>query len=163
MAQIEGVCINASPLIVLSKSGLHELLPQLFNEILVPGAVWEEVKAGGADDPAARVLTGATWARRIDVAVRNDVIIGWNLGAGESEVLSLAHQLPTHRAMVDDAAARACAQTLGIATLGTGGALVLAKRRGLISSVADALHEVRNAGLWLSDNVAQLLLKSAGE
>jgi len=85
------------------------------------------------------------------------------LGAGDSAVLSLALQFPTHRAMIDDAAARACARTLGIATLGTGGALVLAKRRGLISSVADALREVQNAGLWLSDSVVQVLLKSAGE
>lgn len=160
---IEGVCINASPLIVLSKSGLHELLPQLFSEIFVPSAVWQEVEAGGTEDPAARVLTGATWARRVDVAVSNDVIISWNLGAGDSAVLSLALQFPTHRAMIDDAAARACARTLGIATLGTGGALVLAKRRGLISSVADALREVQNAGLWLSDSVVQVLLKSAGE
>jgi predicted nucleic acid-binding protein len=65
--------------------------------------------------------------------------------------------------MVDDYAARQCAKTLGIATLGTGGMLVLAKRRGIISSVQPALIAVRRAGLWLSEEVVSLLLTQAGE
>ena len=67
------------------------------------------------------------------------------------------------RAVVDDAEARRCARTLGIRTLGTGGVLVLAKQRGLIVSVTEGLNRLRQAGLWLSDDVARLLLKRAGE
>ena len=47
-------------------------------------------------------------------------------------MLTVALNRPDFRAMVDDQAARRCARTLGIRTLGTGGMLVLAKRRGLI-------------------------------
>lgn len=82
---------------------------------------------------------------------------------GESEVLTLARSLPNHRAMVDDAAARACPRTLGIPILGTGGALVLAKRRSLIPSVATALQALREAGLWLSDDVEKVLRQQSGE
>ena len=35
--------LNASPMITLCKSGQENLLPQLFGEIVLPGAVWEEV------------------------------------------------------------------------------------------------------------------------
>jgi predicted nucleic acid-binding protein len=44
--------------------------------------------------------------------------------------------------MVDDKAARRCAKTFGIQTLGTGGMLILAKRRELIESVAGQLLKI---------------------
>jgi len=157
------VVVNASPLIILFKSGLAELLPRLCAEVLVPGAAWDEVLAGGTDDLAAQSLPVVSWVRRVEVTVTNPIIRDWNLGAGETEVLNLAHVLPGYRAMVDDAAARACARTLGIPVIGTGGLLVIAKRRGLITSVADALQTVRDAGLWLSDDLVQLLKQQAGE
>ncbi len=50
------VIINASPLIVLFKSGLEDLLPQLCDEVIVPAAVWDEVLLGGTDDTAAVAL-----------------------------------------------------------------------------------------------------------
>ena len=44
--RIEQVVVNASPLIVLLRSGQAELLPQLFSEIVIPEAVWQEVVMG---------------------------------------------------------------------------------------------------------------------
>ena len=67
------------------------------------------------------------------------------------------------RALVDDLAARRCAQAFGIPTLGTGALLVLAKRRGLIDSVKDRVELLKDAGLYLSDSVVQLLISEAGE
>jgi predicted nucleic acid-binding protein len=90
-------------------------------------------------------------------------ILIWNLGVGESEVLSLARADESYVAMIDDRIARNCARTLGIKTLGTGGALVLAKRRGLIPSASIALQKLLNAGLWLSDEIVTLLRRQAGE
>ncbi len=54
-------------------------------------------------------------------------------------------------------------KTLGIQTLGTGAMLVLAKRRGLIESVSDALDNLRTAGLWMSGELVDLFLEEAGE
>ena len=65
--------------------------------------------------------------------------------------------------MIDDAAARRCAISLNISTLGTGGAIVLAKRRGVILSVIEPIQALRHAGLWLSEELVQLLKQQAGE
>lgn len=70
---------------------------------------------------------------------------------------------PGYRAVIDDAAARRCARTLQVPILGTGGLLVLAKRRALIPSVRASLQELRDAGLWLSDEIVALLVQQAGE
>lgn len=85
------------------------------------------------------------------------------MGAGETEVLSYALVHPDCTAMVDDAAARRCAVSLNIATLGTAGMVVLAKRRGLIPAIHGPIQALRQAGLWLSDDLVQLLKKQAGE
>ena len=161
--KIDRVVVNASPLIALFQSDQASLLPQLFSEVLVPDAVWEEVLAGGPDDLASQQLATAIWAKRVEVAGIPSIIAAWNLGRGESEVLSVALSNPGYRAMLDDAAARRCARAIGAPTLGTGGAIVLAKRRGLIPSAADAIGKLRNTGLWLSDDLVTLLLEQAGE
>ena len=58
---------------------------------------------------------------------------------------------------------RRCAKTLNIPMLGTGGLLVLAKRRGLLPSVSEGIERLRQSGLWLSDDIAQILKTQAGE
>ena len=110
----------------------------------------------------ARELIVQPWPIQ-EIVVPSPRVAAWNLGDGESSVLSYALENPACRAVVDDAEARRCARTLGIRTLGTGGVLVLAKQRGLIVSVAEGLNRLRQAGLWLSDDVARLLLARAGE
>ena len=160
--RIDQVVVNASPLITLFRSGQAGLLPQLFQKIVVPDAVWTEVTGGEQDDPAAQELVVESWPVREFVMTSPRVAV-WNLGDGETSVLSYALENPAYRAIVDDAAARRCARTLGVNVLGTGGVLVLAKQRGLIVSVAEAVNKLRQAGLWLSDDVARLLLERAGE
>lgn len=159
---IDKVVINASPLIVLFKSQLVYFLPQLFTEILVPTSVWNEVVTSSSD-AASQQLPTVTWARLVEVSTVSPAIVAWNLGSGESEVLSYALNHPGVRAMVDNAAARRCAHTLGIPTLGSGGALVLAKRRGLITTISSSIQALRDAGLWLSDDLVSLLKQQAGE
>ena len=52
---IRQIIINASPLIVLFKSQQAYFLPQLFEEILVPAGIWQEVSSK-PDDVAAKDL-----------------------------------------------------------------------------------------------------------
>ncbi|WP_199311999.1 DUF3368 domain-containing protein [Phormidium tenue] len=153
--------VNASPLIVLFKSSQADLLPRLFHEILIPQAVWQEVTIL-QNDVASSQLINSAWAMPVEVSI-NSEIAAWDLGAGESAVLSYGMQHSGYRAVIDDAAARRCARALGIATLGTGGVLVLAKRQGLIDSVGERLKRLQEAGLWLSESIIVMLKQQAGE
>ncbi len=160
--RIEAVVVNASPLITLFRSGQADLLPRLFSRVIVPDAVWREVTVDEWDDAAARDLGVQPWPIRVDVATSAQVE-AWNLGAGETAVLSHALAHSPMRAIIDDADARRCARTLGIPLLGTGGLLVLAKRRGVLPSVTEGIEKLRNAGLWLSDDLVDLLKAQALE
>lgn len=148
--RIERVVVNASPLIALFRAGLHPLLPQLFPELVVPAAVWSEVVSSTHDDPAARGLPGAAWAQQRQTTDSPEVA-AWGLGAGETAVLSFAQHHREYTACVDDREARRCAAVLGLATIGTAGVVVLARRRGLIDSTEAALRRLQAAGLWISE------------
>ena len=160
--RIEAVVINASPLITLFRSGQADLLPRLFKHVVVPEAVWQEVVLDEWEDTASRALTQQSWPIREDVVSSPRVAV-WELGAGETAVLSHALANPPLRAVIDDMDARRCARTLNIPMLGTGGLLVLAKRRGLLPSVGEGIARLRDAGLWLSDDIVRLLKSQANE
>jgi len=59
--------------------------------VLRPGAVGREGFAGGPQDAAAQQLPTLSWVRA-----------AWDLGLGESEVLTFALTHPGYRAMVGD-------------------------------------------------------------
>lgn len=105
---IERIIVNSSPLIVLFKSQQAELLPQLFPEILVPEGVFAEVTMAGEDDAAARQLPNVAWIQTVKVTSVVPEVAAWDLGKGESQVLSFASTTADCAAVVDDRAARRC-------------------------------------------------------
>ncbi len=159
---IKPVVVNSSPLITLFNSQLADLLPQLFDQVQVPPAVWKEVTAH-KNDIAAQNLPKIDWAIQCEEMPVHPLVSAWDLGAGESAVLTYVIAHPHYIAMIDDAAARRCAISLNISTLGTGGMIVLAKRKGLISSIEEPIQALQNSGLWLSKSLVQLLKNQAGE
>jgi predicted nucleic acid-binding protein len=159
---VDKIVLNASPLILLSNGDLAFILPELFSEIVVPEAVWQEIVDGPHVDQATHLLPGLDWLKQERVAAMPDVI-RWDLGPGETEVLSFAMQQPTYTPVLDDTLAKKCARSLGIQTLGTGSILILAKDRGLIESVEETLRQLQSIGLWISEPVIQLLKRKAGE
>jgi len=160
---IAKVVVNASPLITLFKTNQAELLPQLFQEVVIPQGVWEEIVIPRQLDAPAQMFPKTKWINCRKVERVDGKIEAWDLGVGESQVLSYALTHPNYTAMVDDMAARKCAKTFNIPTLGTGAMIVLAKRKGLISSVTPRLKALQDSGLWLSEEVISLLKAQAGE
>ena len=157
------VVIDTSPLIVLFKSNLAYLLPQLFTEIIVTSAVWDEIVEAGKTDVPSRQLPSVTWAKKVNLTTVSPAIAAWGLDSGESEVLSYAWEHSGYRAIVDDAAARRVAKTLGIPVMGTLGILLLAKQKGVITSISSSIQALQDAGLWLSADLVKFLQEQAGE
>ena len=160
--RIEKAVTNASPFILLSKAGLIHLLPDLFDEVLIVESVWEEIDQRGDIARDNLIEYENEWVRS-SCPIAHEVLI-WNLGDGESEVLSFAlANGQSHTALIDDRAARRCADTVSVRTLGTGGILILSKKRGLVESVSVELDKLIAAGLWIGSEVQNAILAEAGE
>jgi predicted nucleic acid-binding protein len=150
--------INASPLIVFGKIGQLDLLIRLAEEIVVPQAVADEIAAGPEND-AARLAMEAEMFRLVDVQEPTSELAAWDLGSGETAVLSYALANPGWTALLDDGAARKCAVTFGIAVKGSLAIVVLAKKRGWIPQAKQLLHTMQEVGLRLDERTIRQVLK----
>lgn len=159
---VDKIVLNASPLILLCNGELSFVLPELFTEIVVPEAVWEEIVSGPHLDQAARMLPGLPWLKK-EQTIPVPGVIRWDLGIGETEVLSFAINNDDYTPVLDDLLAKKCARSLGVQTMGTGTILIIAKENGLIDSVEQSLRKLQNVGLWITEPVIKMLMLKAGE
>ncbi len=158
----EVLVVNASPSIVLAKIGRLDLLTNLADRVLVPGAVIAEILAGPENDPARIAMTGG-WGERIEPIEVGASIIEWSLGAGESAVIAIASEHAPASAVLDDAQARSCAHTLGVPVIGTLGIALRAKRQGVIHAAAPLVRAMIESGSYVSDALARAALEAVGE
>ena len=154
--------LNASPLIVLARVGQEHLFHTLADEVVVPRAVAVEIEAGPVDDPARQVIASGYFAI-VDAAPVPE-ILAWDLGAGETAVLSYALREPGWTVILDDAAARKCARSFGLQLKGTLAVVILARQHGVIPSATDVLRSLLNVGFRLDENaIREALSRTVGE
>jgi len=149
--------LNASPVIALARVGYERLLVELPGEAVIPQAVATEIIAGPPSDPARRALQRGQF--EIMETALLPAVLAWDLGKGESSVISLALSQPGWTAILDDRAARKCAKSLGVPVKGTIAVVILARQRGLITSAAQVLHALQAAGLRLDNGVIRAALQ----
>lgn len=124
--------VNASPLILLGKVEQIQLLGALAGEIAVPRAVILEVSAKPDGERTIQTLTALKSAIVVDDELPPANVLSWDLGAGETQVISHAVAHPADRVVIDDLEARRCAKAMGLAIIGTLGIVGRAKAQGLI-------------------------------
>ncbi len=156
------VISNNTALVALWVLGRLDLLQQLYGEVLIPEAVYEEFLA---TERALRqaALENAPWIKptRLASPQRARVYIG--LDQGEAEVLALAEERAARLVIIDEFRGRRYAQRLELTLTGTLGLLLLAKEHGLVATVAPLLAELQEAGLYLDPDLAARVLRLARE
>ncbi len=163
MGALRVLIVNTSPLIHLAEAGRLELLQVAAPEIRVPAPVAAEIRAYGEADVTARALAEQAWLREVAAPPTPPAILAWDLGPGESSVLAAAHNAPGCGVVIDDLAARRCAEALAIPLRGTLGLVLAAKRAGRITSARLVLEHLRDVGMYLSDTVLDRVLRQVGE
>ncbi|RMH21066.1 MAG: DUF3368 domain-containing protein [Acidobacteria bacterium] len=156
--------IDASPLIFLAKLDRLGLLREGAGEILVPPAVWSEVRQ--LEDEALDRLRHArrSWLQIKKVANPEALaFLRVNLHAGEAEAIALAKEIRAERIVEDDLAARRYARRLGLSIVGTLGLILAARIRGEIPSVAEEIGRLRAVGFRISEQLETAVLRAAGE
>lgn len=151
---------DSGPLITFARGGLLSLLAEVAGQILIPPAVRAEVMAR---EPGATELARAAWLRvqqPLDPARVEH--LGLRLDPGESEAIALALEQDAIL-LVDERRARAAATRLNIPIIGTGGLLVYAKERGLITEVRPLLVKIEASGVHFGQRLIREILRLAGE
>ena len=144
--------LNASPLIVLARVGLESLPLSLAAQVTVPRPVAEEIQAGPSLDPARQALAAGRFTI-VDSPPPPAELLAWDLGYGETAVLSWTIANPGWTAVLDDGEARKCARAFSIPIKGTLALVLMAKQRGFISSAGEVIQALLNIGFRLDEGL----------
>ncbi|MBR3374659.1 MAG: DUF3368 domain-containing protein, partial [Firmicutes bacterium] len=82
---------------------------------------------------------------------------------GELEVIVGAKELGIEIAVIDERAARRIASEFLIKTVGILGILLMAKRRGFLSTIREDVDALRASGYRISESLYKEVLQEAGE
>lgn len=133
------VVSDSSPLIALASVDHLDLMQLLFDTVIIPASVRDEVMGSTAKiavelSPFIRVEPVAA-----ELPVR---FLKLNLHAGESEAIALALERGIQGVILDDKQAREIADELGLKVIGTLGLLILAKQKGLLSAMRPIMSQI---------------------
>jgi uncharacterized protein len=157
------VIVNTSPLQYLHQIGQLDLFPKLFGRIIVPCAVVSEITAGRQLGISLPELEACAWVDVRSPASPVGGLLSWDLGAGESAVLSLGLEHPGSWVVLDDKLARQAAVHLNIPLLGTAGILLRAKRAGHLPKVEPVLNQLAASGFRITPETVRIILDLARE
>ncbi len=143
--------------------GSLDLLRDLYDEVLVPPEVCEEIKVGGTTGFGADVFDRATWLRRWPQRIEPSALLRNALDRGEAAVIQLALDEGVSRVCIDEPVGRRLARLSGLTVTGSIGVLLRARREGKLVSVRQAIERMRARGIWLSETVVAFALRETGE
>lgn len=156
---------NSSPLINASAIRKLDLLKKIYEEILIPPAVWDEIVIKGKGQPGAEAVKKANWIKK--EAVQNVSLVETlelTLDRGEAEAIALAKEKNAELLLIDEQLARKVANHLGLNYIGLIGILREAKSKGLIKGIKNYIDLLRTvAGFWISEDVYKEILKIENE
>ena len=156
------IVADASPLIMLARSGLIDVLRELAGTVIVPEAVWNKCISGDSR-PGATAIMAAQQSGQIEVradAMLNDPLPA--LGQGEVSAIALAMELGCP-VLMEERLGRRVASLHGVRVIGSPAILIAAKERGLIPAVKPVLADWRAAGYFLSEALLRAVLQRVGE
>ncbi|WP_027400661.1 DUF3368 domain-containing protein [Aphanizomenon flos-aquae] len=156
---------NTSPITNLSAIGKIQLLEQLYGEIIISSAVFQELTQWGDSIPGAKEVKTYDW---IIVKPVNNVNLVQSLknklDEGESSVIALALELNADWLIIDEQLGRQTATEYKLKITGILGLLIEAKRQKLIPLVKPILDDLINtAKFWVNPSLYNRILSIVGE
>ena len=164
MTQFKRIVVNTGPLIALCAIERLDLLDTLYDEILVPQQVHDEILHGDEIGKDTSVYRSASFLRITALKTPPDPVLSSLLDQGEAAVIQLARQENISRILIDERKGRKIARNIyGLTVFGTLRLLLDAKRQNLLPNVSEPITQVLNYGYRIHDTIVQAALQEAGE
>ena len=164
MPDTDRIVINTAPLISLVAAlGDLTVLQSLYNQVLVPYEVCQEILTGGASGFGVTEFEAANWLQKWQTPVNISPLLRNTLDLGEAAVIQLAINQNIQTVCIDETAGRRVARLSSLSVTGTIGILLRAKREGYPVSLQQAIERMLTRGIRLSATVITFALEQAGE
>lgn len=158
------VIVNSTPLIALCHVNRLDVLKELYGEITIPKAVYDEisVKEDSVCKKAVDEALGWIHVQKIQNTMAKEMFKS-QLHDGEVEVMILAKEQDADIAIIDDQNAKKYAKYLGLPVTGTLGILIKAKQEGHISELKPILDVMVRNGIYIKASLIEYCLEMVGE
>lgn len=154
--------INASPIILYARIGRLNVIERLAPRVIIPATVIEEIQAGIRKDGTVKDVTA--WAlqyQQPDISIPTTVE-RWDLGQGESQVISFCLQ-GERWAVLDDRMARRCISAHGLKMIGSLGMILRARKLGLIDAARPWVYKLKDEGMYVEVSLVERALSALSE
>jgi len=162
------VVADTGPLIALGRVECLKLLHDLYQDVLIPPAVRDELHLGserpGARQSAEALEQGWLQVQELSAGLAqalSDLMLV--LDPGEAEAILLAEEMNCKFLLIDERKGRAIANRRGVPVVGIAGVLLAAKKRGLIDAVMPILQNMEQAGYRMSAGLTKEIARLARE
>jgi predicted nucleic acid-binding protein len=154
--------INTTPLIALAvATNSLDVLRLLYDRVLVPMEVGQEILAAGNSAPGVAAFNDALWLERMGVPQEIPVFLRNSLDKGEASVVQAALDQGIARVCIDEKVGRRIARLNGLSVTGSIGILAKARQHGFVLEVDAALARLRGHGIWIGRDVELFLRNEA--
>jgi predicted nucleic acid-binding protein len=155
------IVANTTPIISLASIGRLDILEKLFGKVMIPEAVYQEIKA--KPGYGYEQVDGAfIEVRAIQGLLYKDFLLT-QLDSGEAETIILAKEVNADFVIIDENLGYRIANNAGLTAIRTLSLLLKAKEKGHIEQVKPLLDEMITKGRWYSSAVYRAFLEKAGE
>ncbi len=156
------IVINTGPLLAISAAmGDLEVLKTLFNEVIVPFEVDQEIRAGGKNKLGYKEYKKATWLKKHTSKIDLMSFLQNSLDLGEASVIQLALNLDIDTVCIDETSGRQIASLCGLSLTGSIGILIRSQHHGYNFSMGKTLIKMQEKGIWLSERVKNYAINYA--
>lgn len=160
MPETDIIVIDTAPLISLVAAlGDLKVIQSLYNQVLVPFEVCEEILAGGANGFGVAEFEAANWLQKWQNPLNISPLLLNSLDLGEASVIQLAKNENIQTVCIDEAAGRRIPRLNDLSVTGTIGILLRAKSEGYPVSIKQAIHRMLGRGIRLSTTVITFALE----
>ena len=154
MPETKRLVINTGPLLALTAAtGDLALLRELYDEVVVPREVADEIRAGGPKAFGLRQFEEATWLSLNSDYVTVSAYLINTLDQGEAAVIQLALDKGILVVCIDEIVGRRVALLNNLELTGSLGVLLRASKQGLLPDLNAAIDNMRRAGIWIGPKV----------
>ncbi|MBD1847117.1 DUF3368 domain-containing protein [Cyanobacteria bacterium FACHB-63] len=151
------VISDTSPLCYLLLIDLIDLLPELYNRVIIPETIRDELAASKSPlIVQAWIAQPPKWLEIRAVTTATNLFVD-ELDSGERDAISLAEELQADLILLDDQAARNIASKRGLAIVGVLGILVKAGQQQKID-FPSAIARLKQTSFRASASLIQALL-----
>ncbi len=159
------VISDTSPISNLFVIGKLELLRDVYQQVIVPQAVFDELMKLNDFGYDVQEIVKTTWITvQKPTNTQQVILLQMTLDAGESQAIALSQEINADLLLIDERAGAKKAKELGIKTIGLLGVLVKAKEMNLVEFLKPILEELETkAGFWLNTKLKKEILEFVGE